>query len=335
MEKTLRTLGWVVLGLADGVALGAVLGLCCSWFFAGCNSPVEDVQDNVRYGAILGGMLGVIGGAICEARRLRWALAARGSLVILLPALAILFIWPLVNQVNYAARTAIAHGNLRQLGMALQQYQDENGAFPIATLPQEELPPEQRLSWVVAILPFLHEEQLAQAIDPKKGWNAEENRVAVQTTLPVLWEANSMPRETTSVSGRTHYVGISGVGEDSPLLPLGHPRAGVFGYQRRTRLQDIKDGTSHTMMVADTTRDIGLWAAGGPSTVRAVNPGQRPYIGAGRPFGGRVGCPDIQKVCLILLADGSVRSVSSNIKPEVFEGMATIAGNESISDDDF
>ena len=42
----------------------------------------------------------------------------------------------------------------------------------------------------------------------------------------------------------THYVGVAGVGPDAGRLPADDPRAGVFGYGRQTRLEDITAGSS-------------------------------------------------------------------------------------------
>ncbi len=61
----------------------------------------------------------------------------------------------------------------------------------------------------------------------------------------------------------THFVGVAGVGDDAADLPVDHPRAGVFGNSRTTRLEDIHDGASNTLMVLGVTRDLGSWAAGG------------------------------------------------------------------------
>jgi hypothetical protein len=64
------------------------------------------------------------------------------------------------------------------------------------------------------------------------------------------------------------YIGIAGLGADAPTLAAKHPRSGVFGYDRTTKLDDIIDGTSQTMMLIETTRNHGAWTAGGPSSVR-------------------------------------------------------------------
>jgi prepilin-type processing-associated H-X9-DG protein len=119
------------------------------------------------------------------------------------------------------------------------------------------------------------------------------------------------------------YVGMAGVGVDAPVLPLKHPRAGIFGFDRVTRPEDITDGTATTMAVIETTLGHGPLSAGGFSSVRGVDTTTRPYIGRNRPFGGyHAGGANVA------FADGSVRFVRDTIAPNIFEAVATIAGGE-------
>ncbi len=81
-------------------------------------------------------------------------------------------------------------------------------------------------------------------------------------------------------------------------------------------------------MVIETTRNHGVWTAGGASSVRGVDPETRPYIGHKRPFGGyHPGGANV------LMADGSVRFVRETIDPRVFEAISTIAGGEKVPAD--
>jgi prepilin-type processing-associated H-X9-DG protein len=121
------------------------------------------------------------------------------------------------------------------------------------------------------------------------------------------------------------YIGVAGVGADAPTLPAKSPRAGVFGFDRATRYDNIIDGTSQTMMVVETTRNHGAWTAGGLSSVRGVDPPTQPYIGRNRPFGGyHPGGANV------LMADGSVRFLREKVAPGVFEAISTVAGGERL-----
>lgn len=125
--------------------------------------------------------------------------------------------------------------------------------------------------------------------------------------------------------GETHYVGITGLGNDAPLLPVTHKRAGAFGINRKTRIWDMTDGTSNTMMTSEASGEIGPWIAGGESTIRALT--KTPYIngpdGIGGPYTGGVH---------IRIGDGSVRFVSEDVYPTVFERLATIADGNPVGE---
>src|SRR5262249_54567204 len=128
--------------------------------------------------------------------------------------------------------------------------------------------------------------------DPHQPWDAAANAEAAGTAVH-LFLCPSHPRYDAGVkSAPTYYVGSAGVGADAAYLPEGAARAGFFGYERRLHVErkpgsdELPAGTSHTLMVAETTRDNGPWAAGDRSTVRPLDPSDTPYVGPDRQFGG-------------------------------------------------
>ncbi len=240
--------------------------------------------------------------------------------------------------------------NLHNLALAVRGYSSSNEAFPPATLSNGPLPPEQRISWVPLILVYADWCQDWQYLfDTDRPWDASENRLpcVIQshifqpvpqpdeilrpTTPPELPRHLTCPANHSKVRpgmpDPMHYVGIAGLGTDAPFLPKGHARAGVFGYDRRTWMADIKDGASETMMLAETTFANGPWTAGGSATVRGVDPRRQPYLGRGQQFGGahRGGA-------MVAFADGSVCFVRESIEPSIFEALATVAGREVLPD---
>ena len=222
--------------------------------------------------------------------------------------------------------------------------------LPPGTVPAAGIPHEKRLSWVTLVYHFFDESQNVNFVfDKTAPWDSEANRipkflsrddagresVVSLAYLPAYLvllcpESPAYPKfEDASDDFRAktpaeiHYVGIAGVGRESPTLPKEHPKAGVFGYDRQTRMEDIKDGAADTMMVAETALAIGPWIAGGPATVRGLDPDRKPYAGKGRQFGG-----NHSGGTMVLFVDGSVRFVRDSIAPSVFEALSTIAGGE-------
>ncbi len=232
-----------------------------------------------------------------------------------------------------AAQREACQSNLRQIGLGLMNYSAQYDSFPGGTIANDRLPPARRLSWLVAVMAFL--DQWFWILDHSEPWDSAANRLTrghgveekpqAVGRLPLLTCPAAAGAADEHMPGWTWYVGVAGVGRDAPELPAGHPRAGVFGYDRRTRVADIRDGASTTLMLAETASANGPWTAGGPATVRGLDPGRQPYIGLGRQFGGthRGGVN-------VAFADGSVRFLGESIDPKVFEALATIAGSEML-----
>jgi hypothetical protein len=143
---------------------------------------------------------------------------------------------------------------------------------------------------------------------------------------------NSVARETEpgsqercTVPGVTHFVGA-----DAASLPANAPQAGIFGCDRSTRFEEIKDGASNTLLLMETAWENGPWTAGGFPTLRGLDPKRQPYLGSGRSFGGTH--PGVAGVAF---ADASVRFLRDSIRPEVLEALATMAGGENIGSGDW
>ena len=189
----------------------------------------------------------------------------------LLTLLALTVGWLLVAAV-VSTRAAAAHAscrnNLKQLGVGLHRYHDANSHFPPGTVPHAELLPEQRLSWLVEIVPEFVVGGVRSLIDKKQGWEAEANRPP-RCRLSVNKETGETREEVCDEFklllcpactphadqpvGPTHYLGIAGLEVDAASLPLTDVRAGLFGYDRKVTLDDIKDGQGTTMIVIEST----------------------------------------------------------------------------------
>jgi prepilin-type processing-associated H-X9-DG protein len=261
-----------------------------------------------------------------------------------LVALAAVAFWivGLVGENQARVERERCRNSLSQLALALCGYQGARGAFPPATLADCTLPPEQRVSWVPLVLSWTdYFQAIRYLFESDRPWDAPENRLpriefaALEEPVQIVCSAEppAFPRGLScpanhcevrqGLPGPIHYVGIGGLGTDALSLPDGHPRAGIFGYYRRTRMADIKDGAATTMLLAETTSANGPWTAGGSATARGLDPGSRPYIGPGRQFGG-----SHRGGAMVAFADGSVRFLRETIDAVAFEGLSTIAGGE-------
>jgi hypothetical protein len=255
-------------------------------------------------------------------------------------------ILPGVWAVRDAAARAGCHNNLRQLSLAIQNYRDSFGCYPRGTVLGTDLPAERRLSGYVDVWPYLLG-GYAWLFDRSKPWDDEANSPTrancktegvgdgiiyekrVMGELP-LFLCKSNPKRTASGSpSLTHYVGVAGVGVAAGNWPVDHPSVGLFGYDRAVRPQDVKDGHATTLAFIETARDNGPWTAGGPATVRGLDPNGSPYLDEDGQF------TAFHRGVNAAFLDGTVRTFSPQIDPRILEALATIAGGEEIHPSDY
>lgn len=280
----------------------------------------------------------------------------RNLVFVLLIILTILgLIIPAISKVRSAANAMLCQSNMRQIVIACHNYHNDWSRFPNGTVSKADLPPQKRLSWLTHIFPNYMEGGSIFLQDRTKSWYDPANcppraSVRVASDLSAIHEEQlrvqligdirlffcpiNPARNDPSLPCPTHYIGIAGLGDDAAELSLKDRRCGVFGYDRRVTMQDIKDGISTTMALSEVL-DGGPWTAGGQATVRGLAAVGRPYLGDGGQFtsphrtafflGTR---PDVN----VAFADCSVRRLSATLSPQVFEALATIAGGEQIDE---
>ncbi len=232
---------------------------------------------------------------------------------------------PAVQQARAAARRAQSQNNLKQQALAAHNYHAQYAKFPRGTIENADLPVDRRLSHFVAVLPFLDEAALWRDVDASQAWNAGPNDDVARTVIPSLVNPSVDGQTTADGYAVTHYVGIGGVGAKAPGSPVATKKTGMFGYDRAAAIREARDGTTNTLLYGSVNADVGPWARGGASTVRAFT--QQPYINGPDGFGGNE-----SGGTNFAFADGSVRSISEFIDPEVLEALATANGGEVVED---
>ncbi len=183
------------------------------------------------------------------------------------------------------------------------------------------LKPETRVSWIAELLPYLGHADWH--VDPAYNWNSAQNQPVTKWLLPEVVNPVFGPAKSLDGYPVTHYVGVAGVGEDAANLPANDPRAGMFGYGRQTRQQDLLRGGANTIAVLGVQDHCGPWAQGGHATVRPLT--RQPYINGPDGFGSGQANGMVAG-----MADGSVRFLSDKIDPHVMEQLASVHNNEAV-----
>lgn len=226
-----------------------------------------------------------------------------------------------VNGSRANAERARCADNLRRINQLYIQAEIlKTKGFPAGTLDVAKLPPDRRLSWIVPGLGRLGYADVGRGIDLAAPWDAAPNRAAAITILPMLICPAILDNRARNGAAALHYPGLAGVGANAAQKSASAQGAGIFRYDGPTLAIDVKDGLSNVLMLLESGSHPGPWIAGGPSTVRPLDPVQRPYIGVGRPFGGaHIGGANAA------MADGSGRFITEKIDSRVLELLTGIA----------
>lgn len=239
-------------------------------------------------------------------------------IVLIIAVLAALLL-PATRRVREPAMRMQCQNNLKQLMLALHNYAD--------THPSRALPPgcvglgaapEARLSWMVALLPYLEQDALHKKFDLTKG-HAENDAARAPVRVFVCPSAQATGEPVA------HYVALAGVGYDAPARPPEAPGNGFMGFDRATKLDWITDGTANTLALIETRVGVGPWAGGGAANVRGFHADDAPHIGEGRAFGWHTGG------ATAAMADGSVRFLSAKSEPAKLAAAITIAGKDELT----
>lgn len=179
--------------------------------------------------------------------------------VIAIIAVLIALLLPAVQQAREAARRTQCKNNLKQIGLALHNYHDCYGTFPPGYIAGPNLAATTPgWGWVPMIFPQLDQAALYNAcnfnlpVENASNSNVVKARLTAlvcpsdltQGPLALTDSSNTAVVQTTPAS----YAGC--VGNDN--TDVGDPTGnGVFIRNSRTRMADITDGTSNTIIVGE------------------------------------------------------------------------------------
>src|SRR5262245_49611371 len=119
--------------------------------------------------------------------------------VIAIIAILIGLTLPATRRVRGAAERTQCQNNLNQVALALDSFESTGRSAPLQSSRQPDLgtgrlhppgclgpgtPPEERLSWMVALLPYVEQGPLSKQIDLEKGYAA--NLPAAQTAIKLF-----------------------------------------------------------------------------------------------------------------------------------------------------
>jgi len=250
-------------------------------------------------------------------------------------------ILPAVQRTREASRKTQCGNNLRQMGVALTNYEQAKKQFP----PGNDQIANRLHAWSSFILPFLEQSAVSDRIDYTKAWDDPAGNLSkVDITIPVY----VCPSGVKVFPGKQDYGGILGayIGPDgralNPLTPRDEHGGILYAtdpdYMLPATAASVTDGLAKTLLVAEAvdremvggedTHSHGdaCWACGSncfPLNSRVIND---PSVDAFRS--NHVG--GLNSV----YGDGHVSFLSDRLDARVLIAICTRTGGESESETD-
>jgi prepilin-type N-terminal cleavage/methylation domain-containing protein/prepilin-type processing-associated H-X9-DG protein len=193
--------------------------------------------------------------------------------VIAIIGVLIALLLPAVQAAREAARRAQCTNNLKQIALAVLNYESGTGSLPMGTLyrtPADGCATVWGHTWLNYIYPYLEQSQANNAINYSRPYNSVTNVFTAfnMKVASYLCPSDSNATKLDLASGfiqtvQNSYAGVAGISELHTFSfnpPTNADRCGsldsegVFGRTISFRIADITDGTSNTLMAGEVSR---------------------------------------------------------------------------------
>lgn len=213
------------------------------------------------------------------------------TLVELLVVIAIIgilvgLLLPAVQAAREAARRMQCGNNLKQIGLALHNYESAYRQMPPSRI-EINAPVRHHTGWQVMALPFMEQTALYDSYKKDRSWFDAQNEAAITTQVPGFVcpsapATRSMPSEARMVArritwgtpnlGASDYSAINNIrraawvvnGSDMPA-PISRQRPGALFPKAPgmgIKFAEILDGLSNTIMIVEDAGRPEVWISG-------------------------------------------------------------------------
>jgi hypothetical protein len=224
-----------------------------------------------------------------------------GSLSFLCVPVLVALLLPAVQKVREAAARMQSSNNLKQIVLAMHDINSANGTFPPAAICDSKGKP--LLSWRVAILPYIEQQNLYTQFKLDEPWDGPNN----SKLLSRMPKEYAFPGDPAPQAGNTHYRVFVGNGA-------------AFEWCKGARMpQDFPDGTSNTILVVEAATAVP-WTK--PEELDYDPDSALPALG-GHFSGGFQAA----------LVDGSVRMIAKDVSQQTLKAAITRNGGDVLGPD--
>jgi Protein of unknown function (DUF1559)/Domain of unknown function (DUF4190) len=198
-----------------------------------------------------------------------------------------------------AARRSQCVNNMKQLALAMQNYESVYGCFPPAATYDAAGKP--LLSWRVLILPFLEQETLYNQFHLNEAWDSPHNK-PLADQMPNMFACPSKQL----AKGWTTYEAVV------------DPHSMFTGKPSGVPLNSVTDGTPDTILVVESKNPV-FWSKPDDLPLSSKDP----MLGMGSEHAGGFGAA---------MANGTVRFIGNSISQESIKALVTRDRSDPVPD---
>jgi len=277
-------------------------------------------------------------------------------------AVLIALLLPAVQSARESSRRTQCCNNLRQIGLAIQNYESFRKFFPSGYISQftaNGTDTGPGWGWAALLLPMLEESNLAGQLDLNLPIE-QANVQAVTTPLPVFLCPSDNREPVWAAMRQSDNTKICDVAEAGYVAMFGTTEPGIDGnglfFRNSTvHVREITDGTSQTIAVGERAELLGeaTWVGSVTGAYLAQDPNDNDGVGVfeqeegstmvlgqsgeGKSPGDPTGENDMfysmhPHGVNFVFADAHVAFLTSDTDPQLFEDLSTRAGGEVIAD---
>jgi prepilin-type processing-associated H-X9-DG protein/prepilin-type N-terminal cleavage/methylation domain-containing protein len=277
--------------------------------------------------------------------------------------LLIALLLPAVQSARESSRRTQCCNNLRQIGLAIQNYESFRKYFPSGYISQYTVSGTDTgpgWGWAALLLPTLEEGNLAGLLNFDLPIENTANTQAITTPLPVYLCPSDNREPVWAAMSQSGGTKICDVAEAAYVAMFGTTEPGIDGnglfFRNSTvHIREITDGTSQTIAVGERAELLGeaTWVGSVTGAYLAEDPNDNDGIGVfeqeegstmvlgqsgeGKSPGDPTGEPDMfysmhPNGVNFVFADGHVTFLTAQTDPQLFEDLSTRAGGEVVPD---